>query len=152
MDPSIGPDYGVQPAFVETFYGVFASLEVRWPGTVYDLLALASAAGLVALATVLIRARRRIPPALAVMVAAIPLALVAALHYAAYRNLQIDPGNPVIVGRYLFPVLPLFGVAAAIVVRALPRNAALALGTVLLTSGAALGLSGLGMTAVRFYV
>jgi hypothetical protein len=152
MDRSIGPDYGVQPAFVETFYGVFASLEVRWPQTVYRLLALASALGLVALAAALFRARARIRLELAVMVGAIPLALVAGLHYAAYRNLQIDPGNPVIVGRYLFPAIPVFGVAVAVVVRALPRPAGLALGTALLTGGALLCLSGLGMTAVRFYV
>jgi hypothetical protein len=137
---------------VETFYGVFASLEVRWPEGVYRALAVLSAAGLVALAVVLIRARRRIRPELAVMVAALPLGLIAALHYAAYRNLQIDPGNPVIVGRYLFPVLPLFGVAVAVVVRALPSRASVAAGTLLLTTGALLGLSGLAMTAVRFYV
>jgi hypothetical protein len=77
---------------------------------------------------------------------------VAALHFAAYRALQIDPRDPIIVGRYLFGLLPLFGVAIAIVVRALPRHASLAAGTVLLTTGALLGLSGLGMTAVRFYV
>jgi hypothetical protein len=152
MDPAIGPDYGVQPAFVETFYGVFASLEVRWPPRVYDALALLSAAGLVALAVVVVRARRALRWDVTLMLAAIPVALVVALHYAAYRNLQIDPGNPVIVGRYLFPLLPLFGLAIAVVVRALPRNASIALGTLILTSGALLGLSGLGMTAVRFYV
>jgi hypothetical protein len=152
MNPTIGPDYGVQPAFVETFCGVFASLEVRWTPFVYHALALASAAGLVALAVVVIRARRALPLDLTILLAAIPLALVAALHYAAYRNLQIDPGNPVIVGRYLFPLLPLFGVAIALVVRALPPKASVAVGTLILVSGALLGLSGLGMTAVRFYV
>ena len=75
-----------------------------------------------------------------------------ALHFAAYRNLQIDPSNPVIVGRYLFPLLPLFGVAVAIVVRELPERASTAVGTALLFTGVLLGLSGLGMTAVRFYV
>ncbi len=55
MTESIGPDYGVRQAFVETFYGVFASLEVRWPPLVYDVLAVASAIGLVALVVVAVR-------------------------------------------------------------------------------------------------
>jgi hypothetical protein len=154
MTPSIGPDYGVRTAFVETFYGVFASLEVRWPALVYDLLALATLAGLVALAAVLVRARATLRARwdLTLMLAAAPVTLIAALHFAAYRNLQIDPSDPIIVGRYLFPLLPLFGVAVAVVVRALPRPASLALGTTLLLTGALLGISGLGMTAVRFYV
>jgi hypothetical protein len=154
MNVSIGPDYGVRQAFVETFYGVFASLEVRWSPLVYDLLAAASVLGLAGLAAVLARARERLKAdwALAVLLASVPLVLVAALHFAAYRNLKIEPGNPVIVGRYLFPLLPLFGVAVAAVVRALPLRASVALGTALLCSGALLGVSGLGMTAVRFYV
>jgi hypothetical protein len=83
---------------------------------------------------------------------AIPATLILSLHFAAYRNLQIDPSNPIIVGRYLFPLLPLFGVAVAVVVRALPQRACVAAGTALLFAGALLGISGLGMTAVRFYV
>jgi hypothetical protein len=152
MSPAIGPDYGARTAYVETFYGVFASLEVRWRPAVYDVLAGLSLAGLAALAAVAIRARGRFRTDVALMVAAIPLTLIAALHFAAYRNLQIDPDDPIIVGRYLFGLLPLFGVAIAAVVRALPRGPSLALGTTLLLTGALLGLSGLGMTAVRFYV
>jgi hypothetical protein len=152
MTPSIGPDYGARTAFIQTFYGVFASLEVRWPELVYTLLELATVAGLAALAAVLWRARDRIDRRVAALLAAAPLTLVAALHFAAYRNLQLDPTDPIVVGRYLFPLLPLFGVAIAIVVRALPQRASLATGTLLLTTGMLLGLSGLGMTAVRFYV
>lgn len=152
MSPAIGPDYGVRTAFVETFYGVFASLEVRWRPVVYDALAALTLAGLAALAVVAFRARRRVRKDVALMVAAIPLTLIASLHFAAYRSLQIDPDDPIIVGRYLFGLLPLFGVAVAAVVRALPRGPSLALGTTMLLTGALLGLSGLGMTAVRFYV
>jgi hypothetical protein len=154
MSPAIGPDYGARTAFIETFYGVFASLEVRWPAAVYDVLELFTLAGLGALAAVLIRARARLRAQwpVVVLLAAMPLTLLAALHFAAYRNLQIDPTDPIIVGRYLFPLLPLFGVAVAIVVAALPRRASVAAGTVLLMAGALLSLSGLGMTAVRFYV
>ena len=36
MNDSIGPDYGARIAYVETFFGVFASLEVRWPQFVHD--------------------------------------------------------------------------------------------------------------------
>jgi hypothetical protein len=154
MSPPIGPDYGARAAYIETFYGVFASLEVRWPAAVYDVLELLTLAGLGALATVLIRARARLRAQwpVVVLLAAMPLTLVAALHYAAYRALQVDPTDPIVVGRYLFPLLPLFGLAVALVVGALPRRASVATGTALLLGGALLGLSGLGMTAVRFYV
>jgi hypothetical protein len=154
MDPAIGPDYGAQTGLIDTFYGVFASLEVRWPDAVYTLLTAASLAGLVALAAVLIRARRAVRArwAVALLLGAAPLVLLGSLHFAAYRNLQIDPDDPIIVGRYLFPLLPLFGLAVAAVVRALPRRASLAAGTTLLLTGALLGISGLGMTMVRFYV
>jgi hypothetical protein len=154
MNPSIGPEYGAQIAYVETFFGVFASLEVRWPPFVYDLLAVASVAGLAALCAVVIHARSRLVGRsdLVALLVAIPLTLVLALHFAAYRNLQINPSDPIIVGRYLFPLLPLFGAAVAVVVRALPERASAAAGTALLFTGALLGLSGLGMTAVRFYV
>jgi hypothetical protein len=154
MTPAIGPDYGAQTAFVETFYGVFASLEVRWPALVYHLLAVATLAGLAALLVVLVRARAAVRARwdVALLLAAAPVTLIGALHFAAYRNLQLDPSDPIIVGRYLFPLLPLFGVALALVVRALPRPASLAVGTTVLLTGVLLGLSGLGMTAVRFYV
>ncbi len=154
MDNSIGPEYGVQIAFVETFFGVFASLEVLWPPLVYDVLSIASLVGIGALCFVLFRSRARLLERwdLVTVLVAIPLTLVFALHFAAYRNMLIDPSNPVIVGRYLFPLLPLFGVAVAVVVRALPGRASVATGTTLLFAGALLGLSGLGMTAVRFYV
>jgi hypothetical protein len=154
MTESIGPEYGAKIAFVETFFGVFASLEVRWPPLVYDALAAASVLGLAALSAVLVRERSRLRGRwdTVALLAAVPLTLVLGLHYAAYRNLQVDPSNPVIVGRYLLPLIPLFGVAVAIVVRALPARASVATGTALLFGGALLGLSGLGMTAVRFYV
>ncbi|HET6550092.1 MAG TPA: DUF2142 domain-containing protein [Solirubrobacter sp.] len=154
MEQAIGPDYGFHTAFIETFYGVFASLEVRWSPGVYDALEVASLLGLIALAVVLVRGRRALRARwdVVALCAAVPVVLVAALHYAAYRNLQINPGDPIIVGRYLFPVLPLFGVAVAVVVRALPARLSIAAGTSLLLTGALLGLSGLGMTAVRFYV
>jgi hypothetical protein len=150
MEPSIGPEYGARTAFIETFFGVFASLEVRWPPAVYTALMVASLLGLIALAVVLVRARPRWD--LTVLLAAFPVTLIAALHFAAYRNLQIDPSDPIVVGRYLFPLLPLFGVAVAAVVRALPRGPSLATGTLVLMTGALLGIGALGMTAVRFYV
>jgi Predicted membrane protein (DUF2142) len=154
MNESIGPEYGAKIAFVETFYGVFASLEVRWPQYVYDALAVISVIGLAALCALLIRARGRLRGRwdLVALLVTIPVTLVLALHFAAYRNLLVEPSNPVIVGRYLLPLVPLFGVAVAVVVRALPERASAAAGSALLSSGALLGISGLGMTAVRFYV
>jgi hypothetical protein len=153
MAPALGPGFGARTAYVDTFYGAFASLEVRWPAFVYDVLAAATVAGLVAVAAVAVRARDRLRAHLdvAVLLVAAPLTLIAALHFAAYRSLRIDPTDPVIVGRYLLPLIALFGVAIAAVVRALPARLAVATGTTVLFGAALLGVAGLGETAVRFY-
>lgn len=153
QDPMIGPDYGWDVAFVETFYGVFGSLEVLYPAGVYDALAWASLAGLAALAVVVVRRRadlRRRWDVVAVLALLIAV-VVFALHFAAYRALLSNPADPIIVGRYLFPLIALFGVAVAYVVSALPRRAApYAAGTVV-AAGMLLQLAGLGLTVARFY-
>lgn len=154
MSPALGPGFTAKTAFVDTFYGAFASLEVRWPAPVYDVLAAATLVTLAGFAAVAIRARERLRAHadVVVLLLAAPLILLAALHFAAYRSLRSAPGDPVIVGRYLFVLLAPTGVAVAAVVRALPARLAVASGSAVLFSGALLGIAGLGLTAARFYV
>ena len=153
QDPMIGPDYGWQVAFSDTFWGVFASLEVLYPQTLYDVLQWASLAGLVALAVALVRRRGELTrrwDVLAVLAVTVG-AVVFGLHFAAYRALLSNPGDPIIVGRYLFPLISLFGVAVAFVVSSLPRRAAPYAAGAVVAAGLLLQLAGLGLAVGRFY-
>ena len=153
QDPMIGPDYGWEVAFSNSFYGVFASLEVLYPETLYELLQWLSVAGLAALAIALVWRRRELAghwdvlAVLAVTVAAV----VFGLHFAAYRALLSNPGDPIIVGRYLFPLIALFGVAVAFVVSSLPRRVAPYAAAAVVSAGILLQLTGLGLSVARFY-
>lgn len=153
QDPMIGPDYGWQVAFSDSFWGVFASLEVLYPQALYDLLRWAALAGLVALAVALVRRRAEILrhlDLLAVLAVTVG-AVVFGLHFAAYRALLSNPGDPIIVGRYLFPLIALFGVAVAFVVSSLPRRAAPYAAGVVVAVGVVLQVVGLGLSISRFY-
>ncbi|HEY2603960.1 MAG TPA: DUF2142 domain-containing protein [Thermoleophilaceae bacterium] len=153
QDPMIGPHYTYKRAFVDTFYGIFGNLEVEFPPWVHSWelwFSLALVAGVVL--TVIVRWRsvlRQWDVAL-VLLAGI-VGLIGGLHWAAYHLMLINPGDPILVGRYLLPLIALFGVAVAMVCTALPRRIGPYVGVAVVVLGLALELSGLGMTALRFY-
>lgn len=152
MEPMLGPPYGYRQLYIETFFGSFGSLEVNYPLWVYDLLQLVAAVGLAALAAaVLLRwdvVRRNIR-VVAVLVATF-LSLVGLLHLAAYRDLQGNPHDPLITGRYLLPGIGLYALAATWTVHTLGRRLAPWLAAVLLAGSLLLTLAGVGLTAWRF--
>jgi 4-amino-4-deoxy-L-arabinose transferase-like glycosyltransferase len=153
MDVKIGPDYGFDQVFIHSFFGAFGSLEVGWPGWVYDVLHAAQLVGLGALAVVLWIRRRAVIsnwPVLLVM-AAMFFSMLFVLHFVAYRGMLGQPGDPVLVGRYILPLAGLWAIGIAAVASALPRRAAIGLGAAILTAGALLHVSGLGLTLTRFY-
>lgn len=152
MSPQ-GPPYGYRQVYVEGLGGTFGSLEIQYPLWVYDALQLAAGIGLVLLmATV---ARRweavRARAAQIVVVAAFPVSMLGVLHASAYRDLQTPPFDPLLVGRYLLPLLVSMGLAIAFVCVSLPRRWGGLLGTLILTAFTVLSLTGLGMTVARFY-
>jgi 4-amino-4-deoxy-L-arabinose transferase-like glycosyltransferase len=153
MQARIGPDYGYRQVFIETFFGTFGSLEVRYPAWVYDRLQLGAAVGLVALvATTAWHApafRRNID--VVVVLSTVGLSMLALLHIASYLNLLQAPGDPVFTGRYLLPLISLFALAIAWVVGALPRRASLVTGAAVLGVGVLMSLAALGLSAARFY-
>lgn len=152
MESAIGPDYGVREAYVETFWGAFGSLEVQFPGWIYDLLGALSLIGATALVALAIRSRRTLAASAAPLAvfAVLALSIVSALHYVAYRSLLVDPSDPIIVGRHLLPLVALMGLGVAALVSALPRRAAPFAVALLLSGGVLLELSGLGLTLSRF--
>jgi len=138
--------------FVETFYGTFGSLDVRFPTRVYTLLQLASVLGLLALYTAAVvrwrelHDRRRVVLGLA----AIAVSGIVFLHLASYLAL-LDGPDPIVLGRYLLPLIGLFALAVTFVATSLPRRLGPLFAAVVLGSGVLLQLAGLGLTVARFY-
>lgn len=154
MRPRLGPEYGYKQVFIDTFYGSFGWLEVKFKERIYDALQILSAVGLVGLYTAVVVRRRRLWrawPAVSVM-AALLLTNLLFLHYVSYRALLGDKGSdPLIVGRYLLPMVSLFGLAIAFTLGALPRRVGPLVGAVVLALGVLLSLGGIGITMARFY-
>jgi 4-amino-4-deoxy-L-arabinose transferase-like glycosyltransferase len=152
LHPRLGPEYGYRQMFIETFYGKFGWLEVSLRPRVYDALQVCSALGLLGFYTACVvrwRRLRRAWPMVVVMLSLL-LTTVIFLHYTSYEALLQGP-DPLIVGRYLLPMISLFGLAIAFTVGALPRRVGPLVGAVILASGVLLSLTSIGITAARFY-
>jgi 4-amino-4-deoxy-L-arabinose transferase-like glycosyltransferase len=154
MIPHLGPPIGYRQLYIQQYFaGVFGSFEVYFPYWVYDTVQVTVAIALLALYTAAI-VRREVVIArwpTVVILAGTALSLIFFLHLASYRALVNGSDNPLIVGRYLLPMLPVVGVAVAALVAALPRRAGLVLGTLALCGLFALSIGGLGLSVERFY-
>jgi 4-amino-4-deoxy-L-arabinose transferase-like glycosyltransferase len=154
LRPRIGPEFGYNQVFIKTFYGAFGSLEVVFKTAVYNALKILSDVGLLALLTACVVRWRRLWQAWPVVVVMLALLLtnVVFLHYVSFRALLNNGGTgPLIVGRYLLPMVGLFGLAITFVAGSLPRRAGPLLAALILAVGVLLCLAGIGITAVRFY-
>jgi 4-amino-4-deoxy-L-arabinose transferase-like glycosyltransferase len=152
MTPAIGPEWGVGDAFLDRFFGGFAQLEVELPDA---LLSAVTVAALVlgALAVVGLVVHRRALARRADV--AIVCALTAAgylllIHAVAFRGLLTVP-DPAITGRYLLPLLPLYGAGIALAVSWLRRELAVPLAVVVLVGLTWLQLAAFGLLFERFY-
>jgi hypothetical protein len=72
------------------------------------------------------------------------------LHVVSYLAL-LGGTDPVIVGRYLLPLIALLALAVTFVVTSLPRRLGPLFAAVVLACGVLLQLAGLGLTVIRFY-
>jgi hypothetical protein len=154
MAAHLGPPIGYRQIFVQQYFaGVFSSFEVYFPYWVYDLVQVCAGVGLLALYTVGIVRWRTILArwAPAVILATTALMLLLFLHVASYRALVNGGENPLFVGRYLLPLGPVLGVAAGVVVAALPRRLAAGVGALLLVGLLTLSIGGIGLSLERFY-
>jgi hypothetical protein len=152
--PGEGP-FGYRQVFVEQFLtGAFGSLEVRYATGVYQAAQIVQALALVALLAVVVRRweQVRAHAAQAIVLLAFLASMLVLLHVAAWQDLSVPPNANLLVGRYLVPLVALFGIGVAIVVDALPRRGRVVLGSAVLATGAVLSVSGIALTAVRFYV
>lgn len=154
MSTRLGPAFGYKQVFIETFYGAFGWLEVRFKPHIYDVLQLASAVGLACLVAVCALRRRLLRsawPQVTVMLSLL-VVTVGFLHYVSYRALIGDHGgDPLIVGRYLLPIVSLFGLAIAFTIGSLPRRLSPYAAAGVLAAGLLLSMTGIGITVVRFH-
>jgi Predicted membrane protein (DUF2142) len=154
MAPRLGPSFGYRQMYVQQYFaGVFASFEVYFPYWVYDLVQV-SVGVLLVLGWTVGAARWRSLlahwPKLLVL-GSTALSLIFFLHLASYRSLANHTGNPLLVGRYLVPLTPVFAAGIAALVAGLPRRLGAAVAVFVLVGLLGLSLGGLGLTMVRFY-
>ena len=146
------PPLPVYDFWIKQGWGAFGSLEVALPEPVYLLLAAVTATTLVAGVVALVRAGRagHVDWAVPAFFAVVALGLLGGLHWTEYR-LLVAVGGPFSQGRYLLPLVPLAGLAAAAALTLVPRrgrSAALAAGL-----GGLLAVQALSLAVVigRFY-
>jgi len=148
------PIPGFRYVYGESLFGVFGSLDVFLPGWMYDriyqgllYLGVALVVG-VAVRWNAVRAHWRE----AVVLLGGGLTYVFSLHFAAFRALEGNGYTDAqLVGRYLLPVLVLFGVAVAFVATTLPGRFGRFAGLGALVLMVLLHVAGLGAAAARWY-
>jgi 4-amino-4-deoxy-L-arabinose transferase-like glycosyltransferase len=154
MNTTIGPpNYDVHTGLVDRIFGTLAQLEVGLPPTLDDIAWWTARLGLVALVVALWVRRDavRSNAALAVVLVTAVWTLLLGLHLVAYRSMLTSPGDPIITGRYLLPLIGLLGMAAAVIAAALPRLLRDLYNGVVVAAGVALQLLSLGLLLERFY-
>jgi hypothetical protein len=154
LGPVLGAGFGYRQGYIETFFSDLGSLDVVFQPHILDYLQVLAALGLLALWTevavlreaLLLRWRE-----IAVLVILV-VSQVGLLHLASYRDLVQSNGVSVLwSGRYLLPLIAVFGVTVAFVCSHLPRRFAAVAAGVVLGVGIVLQLASLGLTLDRFY-
>jgi hypothetical protein len=117
--------------WVRQGWGTFGWLDVTFPNWAYRVFAVLTAVILAPAAALLVRVVNRRRLALIAFLLLTLLALLAGLHLTDYRSLIAGQG-PILQGRYLLPVLALFGLSVAFLVTRFPaRRQAAACGVIL---------------------
>lgn len=151
MDVSISPIYGVGELF-DRFVGVFGMLEVTLPvGALRVLKITALVIAVLAVVGAIARRhelRRRLD--LVAVYAAAAIGYLALLHAVAFRSL-LTSSDPIITGRYLLPLVWVYGIAVALAVASLPRRVAPIAGGVAVSGALLLQLAAIGLLFARFY-
>jgi 4-amino-4-deoxy-L-arabinose transferase-like glycosyltransferase len=144
-------DFGIGHVF-DRYFGGFANLDATFTAGVFRSLKIASlAVALLALVGVIARRRELLRrPAVALVYAAAVVGYLALLHAVAYRSLLVS-ADPVITGRYMLPLVVIYGLAIALAVSWLPRRWGVAAGGVALAAVVLLQLAALAVTFERFY-
>lgn len=146
--------FGYRQMYVEQFLGgAFGSLEVRFPSDVYRALQIVQGIGLPVLVGAVARRWElvRAHAAQALVLLAFAVSTLALLHVAAWQDLNTDAPADLLTGRYLLPLVAVFGAAVAFVVEVMPPRVRAGLGAAVLATGASLCVGGIALTLVRFH-
>jgi 4-amino-4-deoxy-L-arabinose transferase-like glycosyltransferase len=131
-------------------WAAFGWLEVRFPNWVYGLLATVTVVVLAGGLAMLLRRRRREDLPLVGFFAMAALALLAGLHWVEYRTI-LNEGVTFNQGRYLLPLLPLFGVCVAATLALVPVRWRRQATGALIGGAVVLQAFSLAIVAARFY-
>lgn len=115
------PQLAVYDIWLRQLTGIFGWLDVYLPSWMYPVAACAVAGLAAAAVYALVRLVRRRHLALLAFFALTLIALLGLLHISGYL-LYINGGGQFLQGRYLLPVIGLFGLAIAVIVRVLPQR------------------------------
>ena len=156
MGTTFRPDWTVRDVFIDRFYGTFAQLEVYFSPSVMTLLSrLTMAAVVLALIGLAVRLRSVSKRSTALWVLAVfaagAIAYMLDMHIAAYRSLASGAGDPVATGRYLLPLIAIYGLGIALAVSWLPRRVGAVAGGIVLGGLVLLQLGAMGIVVERFY-
>jgi hypothetical protein len=153
MKPTIHPGYGVRQVFIDRFLGTFGQLEITFSPSTLDFLSRAAEVTAVAVLIGLVVHRRRLVHAgWVIAVLAIPtLGYLFQLHAVAWSSLLNFSGDPIITGRYLLPLLALYGIGIALALSWLPRRIMAALIGAVVAGLVVLQVGALAIVAERFY-
>jgi 4-amino-4-deoxy-L-arabinose transferase-like glycosyltransferase len=143
-------DLRVKSVWVDTGWAAFGWLEVRFPSWVYKLLAFASALVLAGAVLIVLLQWRSIDHAVVAFLGLALLCLLAGLHWVEYKTV-VEQQLPFNQGRYLFPLLPLWGVAVAGLVQRVPERAKPAALGMVVGALFVLQLFSLGLVAERYF-
>lgn len=155
MDVRIGPAYGFNQVYIVGLLGGrFGSLDTLFSQTVYDLVEYLVVGGFILLCVAAFARRDelRVRWDVVTVLVVSALSLIFFLHFASFRSLstQVDKVDPLIVGRYLLPLIPLYGIGIAVLAGSARRWSLHVAGLIL---GLAIvhQLGSLGLVLARFY-
>jgi hypothetical protein len=148
----VEPHWGIKQAFIDRLFGGYVQFEISLPSWALTVLAVGAVATVVsAVIGVIVRWRSGSRPTdiLVVLTVAV-VGYFLLLHAAGFRSL-LSTNDPVITGRYLLPLVPLYGVGIALAVSWLPRRVAAGAGVLVLASLTVVQIASLALVYTRFY-
>jgi hypothetical protein len=148
--PRLDPGLPLWNLWIREGWGAFGWIDVYMPGWVYVVLASLTTVVVVCGAAILVRFRRAAPWALLAFFGLLLLSVLAVLHVIEYQSLRGGRGA-FIQGRYLLPLIAMFGLGAALVVSRIPARARGPVVAVLIVGLLALQVVALGTIARTYY-
>jgi 4-amino-4-deoxy-L-arabinose transferase-like glycosyltransferase len=145
----LGEGYPTLQVWITQAWGAFGWLEVKFDRWVYKVLLFVTAGVFAGGIVALVRARRAVDLRVAAFLALVFVALLGGLHWTDYHQVKI--GNGFMQARYLFPVIGIFGVAAAGALSLLPVRRRGVVASVAIGALFAFHVLCLGLVVERFY-